>query len=222
LYLTNSGSSRNSDKPKVYSRESKPFGRSWEDWSAIWWQWCSTEPEESNPVADKTGEFCNKNQHDPDVWFLAGTFGGKAERTCTIPFRKAILFPIINDLISYAEYNHLKTESDLRSYAKSDLDEATVYKATVDGVELQNLQKYRVQSHLFSFIILPDDPAGVPAGTTVGISDGYWVFLKPLSIGQHIIHFTGEKLKFDEIQHSNYTAEKPKFQVEVKYHVTII
>jgi hypothetical protein len=221
LYLTNSGS-RNSDKPKVYSRESKPFGRSWEDWSAIWWQWCSTEPEESNPVADKTGEFCNKNQHDPDVWFLAGTFGGKAERTCTIPFRKAILFPIINDLISYAEYNHLKTESDLRSYAKSDLDEATVYKATVDGVELQNLQKYRVQSHLFSFIILPDDPAGVPAGTTVGISDGYWVFLKPLSIGQHIIHFTGEKLKFDEIQHSNYTAEKPKFQVEVKYHVTII
>ncbi len=220
--MTNSGSSSSSAKPEVYSRESKPFGRSWEDWSAIWWQWCSNEPEKSNPVIDKTGEFCNKNQNDPDVWFLAGTFGGKAERTCTIPARKAILFPIINDLISYAEYNRLKTESELRSYAKSDLDEATVYKATVDGVELQNLQNYRVQSHLFSFIISPDDPAGVPAGPTVGVSDGYWVFLKPLSIGQHTIHFTGEKLKFDEIQHSNFTGEKPKFRVEVKYHLNII
>ncbi len=220
LYLTDTSISN--DKPEIYSRESKPFGRSWEDWSAIWWQWCSTEPEESNPVADKTGELCNKNQHDPDVWFLAGTFGGKAERTCTIPFGKAILFPIINDLISYAEYNRLKTESELRSYAKSDLDEATVYKATVDGMELQNLQNYRVQSRLFSFIILPDDPAGVPAGPTVGVSDGYWVFLKPLSIGQHTIHFTGEKLKFDEIQHSNYTVEKPKFRIEVKYHLNII
>ena len=94
---------------------------------------CSTEPEESNPVDDKIGEFCNKNQNDPNVWFLAGTFGGKAERTCTIPVGKAILFPIINDLISFAEYTHLKTESELRSYAKSDLDEATIYKAIVDG-----------------------------------------------------------------------------------------
>jgi hypothetical protein len=220
--LTNSGSSSSSAKPEVYSRESKPFGRSWEDWSAIWWQWCSNEPEKSNPVIDKTGEFCNKNQNDPDVWFLAGTFGGKAERTCIIPARKAILFPIINDLISYAEYNHLKTELELRSYAKSDLDEATVYKATVDGVELQNLQNYRVQSRLFSFIILPDDPTEIPAGPTFGVSDGYWVFLRPLSIGQHTIHFTGEKLKFDEIQHSNYTAEKPKFRVEVKYDLAVI
>jgi hypothetical protein len=220
LYLTNS-SSINNDKPEVYSRESKPFGRPWEEWSAIWWQWCSTEPEENNPVADKTGEFCNKNQNDPNVWFLLEPFGGKADRKCTIPAEKAILFPIINDLISFAEYKDLKTESELRSYAKSDLDEATVYKAAVDGMELQNLDKYRVQSHLFGFIIPPDDPSGVPAGPTFGISDGYWVFLKPLSVGQHSIHFIGEKLKFDEIQHSNYTAEKPKFRVEVKYHLIV-
>ena len=153
---------------------------------------------------------------------LQGRLEAKLSAHVTIPSGRAILFPIINDLISYAEYNHLKTESELRSYAKSDLDEATVYKASVDGLDLQNLQNYRVQSNLFSFMIRPNDPAGVPAGPTFGISDGYWVFLKPLSIGQHTIHFTGEKLKFDEIQHYSYTAEKPKFNVEVKYHLTII
>jgi hypothetical protein len=79
--LTNSSSS-GSDKPEVYSRESKPFGRPWEEWSAIWWQWCSTESEEQ-PVADKTGEFSNKNQNDPNVWFLLEPFAGKAERRCT-------------------------------------------------------------------------------------------------------------------------------------------
>jgi len=105
--------------------------------SVIWWQWCSNEPEERNPIADKTGEFCNKNQHEPNVWFFAGTFGGKAERKCIISAGKAILFTIINDLLSYA----VKTwrQSDLRSYAKSDLNGTTFYKATVDDVELQNL-----------------------------------------------------------------------------------
>ncbi len=76
----------------MYARESKPFGRSWEQWVAIWWQWCSAEPDDTNPVADMTGEICDKNQTDSDVWFLAGTFGGEAERTCIIPAGKAIFF----------------------------------------------------------------------------------------------------------------------------------
>jgi hypothetical protein len=39
--------------------------------------------QKSNPVADKTGEFSNKNQNDPYVWFLLEPFAGNAERRCT-------------------------------------------------------------------------------------------------------------------------------------------
>ena len=38
--------------------------------------------------ADKTGEFCYKNQNDSDVWFLERAFGGKTKNTYTIPVEK--------------------------------------------------------------------------------------------------------------------------------------
>jgi hypothetical protein len=205
----------------IYERDDKPFGKTWEEWAALWWQWCSAEPDDSNPVADMTGEICGKNQNHSDVWFLAGTFGGRAERRCTIPAGKAIFFPIINDLISYAEYNFLVTEADLRAYAKSDLDQATIYNALVDGLELRNLEKYRVQSQLFSFRMPPHKLGEKFICQSQGISEGYWVFLRPLRVGQHTIHFVGEKLKFDEIRHSNFKAGKPKFRVEVTYYLTV-
>ena len=69
-----------------------------------------------------------KSQSGP-VWFLAGTFGGKAERTCTIPSGKAILFPPINTECSYKENPMLKTESDLRACAKHLQDETTQMQA---------------------------------------------------------------------------------------------
>jgi hypothetical protein len=71
--------------PKMYSRLSKPFEKSWEEWAAIWCQWCFPEPKETNPAVDETGKNCDREQFNPNLWFLEGTFGGKAERKCTIP-----------------------------------------------------------------------------------------------------------------------------------------
>ena len=110
---------------------------------ARWWTWCFADPSGQSPVEDNEGRLCNKNQNHPNVWFLAGTFGGKAERRCSITPEKSIFFPILNDLISYAEYKDLVNETDLRKYAKDDLDTATVYSCTVDSIQLQCLEKYR-------------------------------------------------------------------------------
>jgi hypothetical protein len=65
------------------------------DIQGAWWSWAATEPVESNPVADDTGEFCDRNQPD-DAWFLAGTFGGEARRHCAVPQGRPIIAPIIN------------------------------------------------------------------------------------------------------------------------------
>ncbi|RKN45103.1 hypothetical protein D7294_08140 [Streptomyces hoynatensis] len=32
------------------------------------------------------------------MWFLAGTFGGRAERTCTVPPGTPIAFPLVNSM----------------------------------------------------------------------------------------------------------------------------
>jgi hypothetical protein len=202
----------------MFSRNSKPFGRTWEEWAASWWVWCFSQSNEESPVSDTTGKFCCKNQTDPNVWFLAGTFGDKVGRTCTLPAGKAILFPIVNDLISYAEYIQLKTENDLRAYAKDDLDQTTIYKVWVDDMELQNLRNCRIQSKIFN-IVIPDGCMWKP---TKAVTDGYWVLLKPLSSGRnHTIHFIGEKLRYDEVHDSKFRGNEPKFRVEVKYHLIV-
>jgi hypothetical protein len=80
---------------KIFPPDSKPYGLTYEEWTAKWWQWAYSMPEEGNPMVDDTGEDCANNQAGP-VWFLAGTGGGAVTRECTIPSDKGILIPIIN------------------------------------------------------------------------------------------------------------------------------
>jgi hypothetical protein len=50
--------------------------------------------------------------------------------------------------------------------------------ATVDGVPIQNLQMYRVQTPLFNVTFPSNNAAGVSAGTTQAVADGNWVFFE--------------------------------------------
>jgi hypothetical protein len=172
----------------TYKPDENPFGKTWEEWSAEWWKWCLSLPRSQNPITDTTGENGSYNQRD-DVWFLAGTFGGFAERTCEIPSRKAIFFPVSCNETSYAECPNFKTEAELGAFAKADIDQVKTIMATVDGQELPNSDLRRVQSPPFEITLPIENVLGVPPGKTKSKSDGYWVFLKPLAPGKHEIHF---------------------------------
>jgi hypothetical protein len=198
--------------PDVFTIDSNPYGVSYNDWTAKWWQWALSIPKETNPVGDETGKYCGQGQEGP-VWFLAGTFGGSMERSCTIPAGKAILFSPINVECSYAEFPDLKTESDLRTCAKSGQDLATEFEVSIDGVELQNLQNYRIQSPLFELTLPKDNVYGLPPSTTKAVSDGVWVFLKPLSPGNHQIHSKGVSVDFTT------TGTVPSFVSDVTYRL---
>lgn len=205
----------------MFSRKSKPYGISWKEWAAAWWIWCSLEADESNPAADETGKYCARNQNYPNTWFLAGTFGGTAVRHCIVPNSKSILFPIVTNRISFAEHSYLRTKEELRKYARSDLDHATICEASVDGQKLRNLQSYRVRTDLFHFSGPETETRKWSPASCQAISDGYWVYLRPLDTGEHKIKFVGEKLRFDEISIDNHSEDKPKFRVDVSYLLTI-
>jgi hypothetical protein len=197
----------------VFQPNSKPYGIPYAEWTAKWWQWANYIPTPLNPVSDKTGQNCAQSQNGP-VWFLAGTAGGKAERTCTIPSGKAILFPTINSECSYKENPTSKTESDLRTCAKHFQDETTQMQASVDGVPLLNPQMYRVQTPLFNETFPGINGAGVSAGSTQAVADGNWVFLKPLAAGMHEIHFSGVSVDFT-------STGTNTFATDVTYHITV-
>lgn len=198
----------------VFTTDSKPYGVSYGEWTARWWQWALSIPKDVNPVGDETGKYCGQGQEGP-VWFLAGTFGGEMERACTIPAGKAILFSPINVECSYAEFPDLKTESDLRACAKSGQDLATEFEVSIDGVNLQNLQNYRIQSPLFDLTLPQDNVFGLSPSTTKAVSDGVWVFLKPLTPGDYEVHSKGVSVDFTT------TGTVPSFVSDVTYHLTI-
>ena len=65
--------------------------------TARWWQWVISIGQSENPLLDPTGADCAVGQEGP-VWFLGGTFGGPATRSCTVPAGKALLIPVLNVL----------------------------------------------------------------------------------------------------------------------------
>ena len=131
--------------PGVFPVDSKPYGFSIPEWTVKWWQWFLAIPQDNHPMNDETGKRCGVNQEDRNVWFLTTTGSGTAERTCTIPQGKAILTPVAANECSYAEFPNLKSEAELRNCAVSGNEVSTIA-ARVDGVEVKDIRKYRVQS----------------------------------------------------------------------------
>ncbi len=190
---------------------SHPYGATYSQWSARWWQWDLLLPADQNPSFDDGGNCSNgANGQSGPVWFLTGVINtsGTAVRNCTVPAAKAMFFPIINAECSTLEAPpfHGDNEAQLRACAES-FHIGDVY-ATIDGRAVQDLNAYRVDSGLFNFTVPDNNVLGVPAGSGQSVSIGYYLMLAPLSIGQHTIHFGGTYTDFD-------------FTLDITYHLTV-
>ena len=178
--------------PGVISVEEKPYGLTYGDWSAKWWQWVLSKPVEVNPLVDKTGEFCATDQEGP-VWFLGGTWGfQEVDRNCTIPSGVSILFPVYNGECTTAEYPDKKSYSELRDCViDGNLKPGNqlLMQAKVDGNNLNELESYRVESKLFNVTLPKNNVFGVTEGMTPGVADGWFIMLEPLSKGAHTVEF---------------------------------
>jgi hypothetical protein len=175
----------------MFDTEEKPFGETWKVWTTRWWLWFLSMPIQDNPAFDKTGERCHIGQTDPNVWFLATTTGGKAERTIIIPSKKALLFPVINITTSFSENPNLKNEEEMICFTDKHMDNIAKKEVNIDGVDLTITEGHRVRSLPFDFFYPADNIYGAPSGLTRGVGDGYWIFLRPLTHGKHNIRTFG-------------------------------
>ena len=190
----------------LFERSSRPYGQSYAKWTEKWWQWAFSIPKDVSPIIDSTGENCAKGQWGP-VWFLAGTTNHifNAKRSCVIPRRKSMLFPLIVSQFSRSEKPAM-TDTELIRYSAKDIDQTSLLEVVVDDLNLTNLAEYRVQS-FFSLNLVEANIWDIRPGPTMAASDGFWVFLKPLSVGTHTINFRGIE---------------PNFETNVTYDLTII
>jgi hypothetical protein len=175
-----------------------PNGARYENLSSQWWQWMWAQPADVNPLSDPDGTHCAQGQSG-NIWFLAGNGGGSTTRTCTMPAGKQVFFPVMNaDVDNVWDPPTSYTVDELRQMATAAMDDPVSLEATIDGVAIQDLASYRVQSGPFAYT-LPDGNLyqswglDVPAGTySPAIADGYWLLHTPFPPGEHVVHFSGE------------------------------
>jgi hypothetical protein len=191
---------------ELFAVNSRPFGRTYAEWTAKWWQWVLSIAKTENPLVDDTGKNCANSQSGA-VWFLAGTLKGPAERSCIIPADKAILFPVINVEASVAEGDGT-TDEELAARAKFEMDQITDMRAMISGTNVNELKQYRIQSPSFNVTLPTDNVLALPAQMTKMISEGYWLFLKPLEPGKYDLNSFGSCLA-------------GRIKIGVSYHLTI-
>jgi hypothetical protein len=216
---TQPGKSPNSAAPNANSNQ---FG----ELSALWWEWIYSFPAAINPNLTNGVVDCGYGQsshsRSTQIWFLAGTFGGPADRTCTVPRGIALFFPLLN-----IEYDNVGccvptappftyNIQEMKQLAALTQDNPLELHASVDGAPVP---AYRAQSQVFSysfpatgnvlqFLGLTAPGANWPSTTVFpAVSDGFWVMVDPLPPGQHLIKFGG-------ISNNGFT-------VDITYHITV-
>jgi hypothetical protein len=197
--------------PGVLPPHAHAFGATYGEWAAAWAQWYLEVPVAVNPVLDETGENAAEGQSGK-VWFLGGNSGYHATtRVVTVPTGKALFFPIIN-YVAWPPVDGT-TEEELRATANWYMDPENtnvLMECMVDGVPLQDLYSYRAESPNYSHG--PSEIADLPYGSDIGVADGYWVLLAPLSKGEHVIQFYA----------SIGPPEEPWFWMDVTYLLTVV
>lgn len=199
--------------PRVIPPNARYRGLSYGEWGARWWSTVFSIPVVggSHPVITG-GAF----DGEKGVLFLAG-IGGGATFDITIPAGTPLFFPVVNAECSVLEPDpfHGDNEASLRACANGHIDHTSGRFAVIDGVPVNNLDAYRVESPLFEFGPLPEDNLfeffglDAPAGTTSPAVDaGVYVLLAPLSVGEHVLHFGG-------------TLDEFNFAIDTTYIITV-
>ena len=189
LIFASSSNVVNGDKinPGIYSTNSAPYGIPYQQWAEKWWQWNFNVPTAQHPRENFSPAKCANGQHGP-VWFLADSLSGTAERTCTIPAGKSILAGVLTGECDAGDPT-LHNDQDIRQCATEGNDYGVIG-ATLDGVRLRNLDQYRIDSGFYNLTVPAGNIFKEKPGTYRAFTNGFFVFLQPMSRGTHDLHLT--------------------------------
>jgi hypothetical protein len=165
------------------------FGHTTVDWVIQWFHWIMPFPSDNSPTLDQTGNLTMKYQPSTPVFMLPGEHAAIApNRHVTIPSNKPIMLPVLFDL--FATFSPTTEESFVqKASALFPNEKPTKLFATLDGKPLPIIP---ITTPVFHLDIPRDNAFDMKqSGHAQVFSKGYWVFLNPLSPGNHTITYVG-------------------------------
>ena len=189
-------------------------GETFGSYVSDWWIWALGIDVDTNPIFDGP---CDQDQ-PAGVFYLAGNTGGTTTRACTLPSGTPIFFPILNSFTTTCtETGDCPADPDAELLATSSTyyTDHPVSSMTleIDGVSLTDLTQYYGASGIWTdprsndpntepFYNQCTGPIGAnQCGVLVGTprdaaASGYWIMMKPLAAGSHVVHFVGHQQSF--------------------------
>ncbi len=190
----------------VFPPQSHAQGASYEEWAARFWQRVLSLPvdavSENAPLSDG---------QSGDVWLIAGPLGGDPSATTqfSVPEGKALFIGVLSTSLDNADCPTFTDFSvkELREQLSSSWSAVTETTCTIDGVDIPGLSNpqnspYLTDTSVFNYTLPDHDNYAtvlfgatcIDGGTTIGpaVAEGVFLMLKPLSVGQHIVHTTAE------------------------------
>jgi hypothetical protein len=164
------------------------------EWDARSTQWWMSMPEDVNPLFDTTGARCGYGQSGP-VFFLQ--FGLGEGFTCVVAEGTAIYVSALGVVCSTVEGFEEgrffgQSEDELRACTARELDESTdgYQQYRVNGLEIADLDSYRIASPLFTLTLPENNIFGVEPGVAQAVSESYSFIVAPPPPGEYEITFS--------------------------------
>ena len=217
---TSAPQAQSNGNPGVLPPNARPFGLTYPQWSGRILKWgMELPPDAGNPfIGCPNPPDAGQSGH---VWFLPFL---PPECDLTVPAGKMLLSAIAGYECSSLEDPtsgfHGDTAQEQRACAKFWTDHIVVSSLfyEIDGVPVQNLDRYRFVSPQFEFTAPTPWIFGNVGGIGTSVGDTYFVMLTPLPVGKHTIHFGGA-VHFSVANGDPFDAD---FGFENTFHLTVV
>jgi hypothetical protein len=171
---------------------SSPFGVPYKDWVDKWWNWWISVHKDNVTNAQLEKKDCLANLEGPVVFLMNPSFAGgeKREKVCEISDKQGILF---NFLTAECDTGlSEQTDSSYRELINCALedDQGTLHKeAYLDNVKIPENKIEEIYTNEFNISISSNNVYDAEPGSFKAAAHGWYVFVKPLSSGNHVLTY---------------------------------
>jgi hypothetical protein len=196
---------------ETFSKDDRPFNMTYDDWASEYWnKWIGKNADEATPKAGGCLLVNDDNMSESMVMLMETAVNSPPTQDCKISSTQGILVPL---WIGWCDtgYERGRTVEQLADCAKRQNLGRIISQVKVDDLPVANLDVTqsvnpssgaldyntnslnnvtKFSSKPFSLVIPADtQKPNQVTGTWDAVSQGWWVFLKPLPLGEHTLSY---------------------------------